>query len=428
MLAVNLKETLTGSLPFEQMVSGLVAQFKELWWQSARGLPALGPVYSMKEKKTHTASLGHSLDQLGQELQWIAREHPGQAALQQRLLPLAGTILKASFGLEDRQVAALTSYGFTEAVAQFARMARQFDPGLRAADIYQAGRNAWSMNLMQYLLGRPVEVTPAVLAYSLLYPYSDNYLDDPALPISEKAAFSHAFERRLAGLAVPPGNPYEQKIFALVGLIEGQFDRRLYPEVYDSLMAIFRAQTKSLRLQLPNASPYEVDVLGLTFEKGGTSVLADGYLVAGCLTAFQREFSFYYGAFTQLMDDLEDVEQDRRDGIMTVFSQTAGKWPLDALTSRAIVFGNGLLDGMGQFQAPGLELLEQIMRKCVTPLMVDSAARVGHLYSRPYLAELERHAPYRFAQLEQLRRKVSRRFPADELLETLLLADGSSSQ
>ena len=32
------------------------------------------------------------------------------------------------------------------------------------------------------LLGLPVEVTPAVFAYSMLYPYTDNYLDDPAIP------------------------------------------------------------------------------------------------------------------------------------------------------------------------------------------------------------------------------------------------------
>ena len=134
-----------------------------------------------------------------------------------------------------------------------------------------------------------------------------------------------------------------------------------------------------MRLQAPQASPYELDVLGLVFEKGGTAVLADGYLVAGSLTPFQQEFSFYYGAFTQLMDDLEDVQSDRQAGIMTVFSQTAGRWPLDAVTSRLIGFGNGLLDGMRRFQAPGLATLEEIMRKCITPLLIDSASRAGQL-------------------------------------------------
>jgi hypothetical protein len=410
------------------MVSRLVAQFKELWWGGAPGLPGLGPLYTLNEQKAHEAGLGNSLDKLGEELQRIARERPDQAALQERLLPLAGVILKTSFGLEDRQVAALSSYGFTEAVGEFVRQARQFDPQISAADIYQAGRNAWSMNLMQYLLGLPVEVTPAVLAYSLLYPYSDNYLDDPAIPSGIKAAFSRAFERRLSGLAVQAANPWEQKIFGLVGMIEGQFDRQLHPEVYASLAAILQAQTSSLQLQLPHASPYEMDVLGLTFEKGGTAVLADGYLVAGSLTPLQQEFSFYYGAFTQLMDDLEDVEQDRRAGIMTVFSQTAGRWPLDAVTSRLMVFGNGLLDAMQHFQIAGLEPLEEIMRKSITPLLIDSASQVGQWYSRAYLAELERHSPYRFSQLKRVRRKMQRRFPTEKVLETILLANGGSFQ
>ena len=143
MLAVDFKEALTASLPFDGMVSDLVTHFKELWWSCEAGRPALGQLYSLKEQKVHEASLGDSLDRLGQELQRISRERPDQAALQERLFPLAGTMLKASFGLEDRHVQALPSYGFAEAVGEFVRQARRFDPELCAADIYQAGRNAW---------------------------------------------------------------------------------------------------------------------------------------------------------------------------------------------------------------------------------------------------------------------------------------------
>ncbi|HEX7540809.1 MAG TPA: hypothetical protein VF352_01645 [Anaerolineales bacterium] len=428
MSAVDLMEQFTANLPFEELVSGLVAHFKELWWSCEPTLPDLGPVYSSNEKKDCESKLVDCLERLGEELKRASRDRPDRRALKDRLFPLAGDFLKTTFGLEDRHVDALTAYGFAESVEEFVRRARQFDADISAADIYQAGRNAWSMNLLQYLMGMPVEVTPAVLAFSLLYPYSDNYLDDPGIPAKVKAAFSCRFERRLEGMPVLPANTGEQKIFDLVGMIEGQFDRRLYPEVYASLMAIFRAQTKSMRLQLPNASPYEVDVLGLVFEKGGTAVLADGYLVAGGLTPFQRMFSFYYGAFTQFMDDLEDVEQDRQDGIMTVFSQTACHWPLDAVTSRLIVFGNGLLDAMSHFHVTGLETLEEIMRKCITPLMIDSAGRVGHLYSRQYLNELERHSPYRFSQLKRLRRKVAPRFSTEEIVETIILANSRMTE
>jgi hypothetical protein len=428
MLGVDLKVPLATAPSLDGLVSELVTHYKELWWSSAFGLPELGPVYSVKEQKAHEAHLRANLDRLGQELAQVSNERPDQAALEQRLLPLAGGILQTSFGLEERHIQALPSFGFTEAVAEFVRQARRFDPHISAADILQAGRNAWSMNLQQYLFGLPVEVTPSVLAYSLLYPYTDNYLDDPAIPVKEKAAFSYAFERRLLGLPVTPANPYEQKIFALVAMIEGQFERQRHPEVYASLMAILRAQGKSMQLQAPHASPYELDVLGLVFEKGGTAVLADAYLVAGSLTPFQKEFSFYYGAFTQLMDDLEDVQSDRQSGIMTVFSQTAGRWPLDTVTSRLMRFGDGLLDSLRCFDAAGLDTLEEIMRKCITPLLIDSASRIGNLYSRGYIKELERHSPYRFGQMKKVRREVSKRFSMEQIVEMILRAEDKASR
>ena len=102
-----------------------------------------------------------------------------------------------------------------------------------------------------------------------------------------KLAFNHRFQRRLQGEDVRPANAYEATISQLVGMIESQWDRARYPQVYESLLAIHAAQARSLGLVAPGASPYELDVLGISFEKGGTSVLADGYLVAGWLTPEQ---------------------------------------------------------------------------------------------------------------------------------------------
>lgn len=425
MTADYLIEQYSDNLQFKDLVNGLVDHYKDLWWSGKSTIPDLGPVYSLNEKKACEGILVNCLDQLGEELKWISRDRPDRLAIQERLLPSVGNFLMTTFGFEYRHVNALTSYGFAEAVEEFVLRARQFDNDISPMDIYQASRNVWSMNLLQFLMGLPVEVTPAVLAYNLLYPYSDNYLDNPSTPASVKTAFSRHFELRLEGMPVTPANSVEQKIFDLVGMIEDQFDRQLHPEVYASLMAIFRAQTKSIRLQLPDASRFEVDVLGLDFEKGGTSVLADAYLAAGSLTPFQKEFSFYYGAFTQLMDDLEDVEQDYQDGIMTVFSQAVSHETLESVTNRTIVFGNGLLDAMSRFHISGLETLEEIMRKCITPLMIDSAGRVGHLYSHHYLSELEKHSPYRFSQLKKLRRKYSHHFSAEEIIKMIIRANGN---
>jgi len=423
MPVVDLENQVQNNMLFEDIVNSLVGHCKELWWNCKSGIPDLGPVYSRDEKKARELKLVNSLNQLGKELQQASMERPDRQALQDRLFPLAGDFLKTTFNLEDRHVSTLTSYGFAESIEEFVIEARRFDPHIPAADIYQAGRNAWTMTFLQYLFGLPVKMTPAILAFSLLYPYSDNYLDDPGIRPEIKTEFISRFKQRLEGKQVTSVNGVEHKIFDLVGMIEGQYDRQSHPDVYASLMAIYRAQVNSMRLQVPHASPYEMDVPGLVFEKGGTSVLADGYLVAGSLTASQRMFTFYYGAFTQFMDDLEDVEQDCQDGIMTVFSQTARHWPLDAITSRLIVFGQGLLDSLVDFPVAGLGTLEEIMRKCITPLLIDSAGQVGHLYSRQYLNELERHSPYRFSQLKKVRRQVERRFSVEEIVELIIRAE-----
>ena len=95
------------------------------------------------------------------------------------------------------------------------------------------------------------------------------------------------------------------------------------PQVYESLYAIHAAQARSVRLMRRDEPPYGVDVLGIAIEKGGASVLADGYLVAGSLTLPQARLLFGLGALLQLGDDLQDVEDDRAKGLATIFSQTA---------------------------------------------------------------------------------------------------------
>jgi hypothetical protein len=328
------------------------------------------------------------------------------------------TALETLLELDKSDLQAVREYGFAEIVLEFAKTAREFDPGLSAEDIYQASRNVWSMNFMQLLVGQPVRMTPAIFAYSLLYPYSDNYLDDPAVPLETKLAFNRRFRQLVSGERIPPANAHEAILADLVARIEGQYDPVAYPQVYESLLAIHQAQNRSLGLMKPGASPYEIDVLGISFEKGGTSVLADGYLVAGSLTGGQQEAMYYYGVFTQLMDDLEDILPDLREGRLTIYSQSAGRWPLDAVTNRTIHFGRGLLDSLDGHGGPESAAFKRLIRRCINPLLIASAGEGGRFYSRAYLRELEAHSPVRFAFLSRQRKKLARlRLSLNDLLE-----------
>lgn len=196
-------------------------------------------------------------------------------------------------------------------------------------------------------------------------------------------------------------------MYKLVGMIEDQFPRLEYPQVFQSLLAIHRAQIKSVYLMRRGVSPYEVDVLGISLEKGGASVLADGYLVAGSLTAAEAAYMFGWGAFVQLGDDLQDVVQDVEDGLSTVFSQTAGRWPLDAVTDRTFHFGQQVLKGLECFEAPTAESVKQLMRRAVSRLLIEAAGVAGHLYAADYIHNLEPHSAFRFSFLKDRRKQLA---------------------
>lgn len=392
-----------------KMVEELLHQFLDLWWGCDTSVPLLGPTYTPRQKLAAEKRLGREIDALVNKLESLPRTNSNRQAVQERIIASAGEIAKTTFGLEDRHLGAIRGYGFLDVLTAFAQMARLFDPAVDFESIYQASRNVWSMNIMQLFMGLPMQLTPSIFAYSMLYPYTDNYLDDPATPEETKLAFNQRFRSRLEGETVIPVNAYEEKIYNLVGMVEGQFERTLYPQVYESLLAIHRAQWSSLSLIRRDASPYEVDVLALSFEKGGSSVLADGYLISGTLTPEQRELMFHYGAFTQLMDDLEDVQQDRQNGILTVFSQTAGRWPLDAVTNRTFHFGAGLLERLDAIEGDNLAPLKDTFNRAIMPLLIISVGSLGRFYTRDYRRGLEVHLPFRYSFLEEQRKKLNRR-------------------
>jgi hypothetical protein len=411
-----------GTLP--QAVQELVQQFNNLWWESKTDDPPLGRTYTAQEQSAREAYLKRFVDAAISEMKHPPRTPSERDATQVRILSAFGAFAKSALGWEQRHLDVLLSHRFDQVAIEFAQMARYFDPAVSAGDIFQASRNAWVMNGLQVLLGLPVQLTPAIFAYSMLYPYSDNYLDDAAIPEETKLAFNERFRQRLEGKNITPANAREQAIFDLVAMIEGQYDRSRYPQLFESLLAIHRAQVKSIRLLRRHASPYEVNVLDISLEKGGTSVLADGYLVAGSLTRRQATFMFGFGALLQLGDDLEDILQDSHDGLLTVFSQTARHWPLDAVTTRTLHFGEQVLQYLDCFDAPGSEPLKDLIQKSTAQAFISSAGGARRLYTRPYLREFEAHSPFRFSALDRQRHKVFRhRVRLMRLIEAFATSD-----
>ena len=139
-----------------------------------------------------------------------------------------GRFATTALGLEDDAVHMITDE-FLPMGTELARWAQRFDPSLSKTDIVQACRNAWTAGGLQQLLGRPTELTPSILAYSLMYPYTDNYIDCADVPSEAKSQFSARFRERLRGELPPPLNEREAALWTLVSLVEGEYPRRALP-------------------------------------------------------------------------------------------------------------------------------------------------------------------------------------------------------
>jgi hypothetical protein len=313
-----------------------------------------------------------------------------------------------ALGLEPDAIGLLTQ-DFLPIGTKLARWARRFDPSLSMADIVQACRNAWTACGLQPLLGEAVGITPSILGYSLLYPYSDNYLDRVDISREAKLRFSERFRDRLRGEAVSTQDDREAAISTLVGLIEEQYPRAEYPEVFDCLLAIHRAQEKSIA-QLENSKRFDAaEVLALSCAKGGSSVMADACLSHGWLSPQESRFSFEWGVLLQLGDDLQDVRQDLAHGSVTLFSHAAAMGtPLDSLVLQLLRFSERVGAQMDDLPN-GSEMLRELLRMSWRSLIIGAIAESHEFFTQQFLEEAERCSPFRYGFLRARNKKLASR-------------------
>ncbi len=376
-------------------------------WKACRGaLPGNGKSFTGEEQNEREAAYDLALNSVERELRRAPATRTQRKAMRARVIAAFGHFSASALDLEPDAIELLT-HEFLPIGTSLAQWARRFDPDLGMADIIQACRNAWTACGLQPLLGEPVEITPAILGYSLLYPYSDNYLDEQNISIEAKLRFSGRFRQRLRGEKVAPANDHEIALSQLIGLIEGQFERSKFPQVYNCLLSIHRAQEQSVR-QLQTPQNYsEPETLRLSCQKGGSSVLADACLANGRLTEQESRFAFEWGILLQLGDDLQDVREDLRRGSMTLFSHAAltGK-PLDALTVQLLRFAEHVgkqMDGLPH----GSGMLKTLLKMSWRSLIIRAVADSHEFFSPAFVTEAQRRSPFRFEFLRSRQERVA---------------------
>jgi hypothetical protein len=414
------------TLSIDRWVEAQVPRTMEAWQQS-EGLWNSSPRhYTPTEQAGREKAYDRALREVRREATKASRTHSASAAgqIEQRLVASFARFAAAALDLDDAAIGLLTRH-FLPIGTQLARWARKFDSSLSTGDIIQASRNAWTACGLQPLLGAPMELTPAILAYSLLYPYTDNYLDQQHISRGEKLRFSEKFRCRLRGERLSPVNHHERSVWTMVQLIEEQYPRDRYPAVFESLLAIHCAQEQSLA-QLGNVGRItEQDLLRISCFKGGTSVLADAFLVHGHLTAQQSRFAFEWGVLLQLGDDLQDVHEDLERASDTLFTRAVRSGcRLDDLASQLLNFSDVVAAQMIALPH-GDETHNALLRMSWRSLILMAVAQAHECFSPAMLDDLERCSPFRFAFLRSRRETLDGDSGLIERLFQILLAGGS---
>lgn len=292
---------------------------------------------------------------------------------------------------------------------RFIQDAKIFDHSLSQDDIHQALRNLWVFNSIQMIAGKDIDLTPSSFAYSLLYPYTDNGLDSGERTSDEKKAYIRWLTEWFLGNKHRPMDDWTAKTANLLMMIEKDYPPQEFIDVHLSLSAIHQAQSKSLLLHNIQPGWDEEDLTAITIDKGGTSVLADGYLAAGRLNAAEADAFFGYGVLLQLVDDLRDVDEDGNNSHSTPFLRIAESNDLDSAARRLLFFVKHCARQLSCLNRHHANQIKEMVEQSCSFLILEATARHNEFYTEPFLKSAECWMPLRPEFLNELHREIHRR-------------------
>ncbi len=406
-LNIETRRPLSAEVRFHQRSRQLTSKYIDLWQSVGETTPCLGEIVGERRQRATALEAERLLNDVAIQVERYPDTDRERRDWREKLKEQLRRFGQKHLGWPDGYRRLLLADGFYETTARFAREARAFDPSIRGEDVAQALRNVWIVASIQMLLDLEVTLSPATFAYSMLYPYTDNFLDDPNVLAEVKRDFNHRLGGWLAEKKSEPVGSHERDVLRLIELIEGEFPRTRFPEVYSSLLAIHQAQLDSLEQQLPSLDDRKI--LRISVAKGGASLLADGYLASGTASREEADFYFGYGTVLQFLDDLQDVKADGQANHSTVFTLRAETGPLDGITSRLYHFMHQVLAHSKRFVSPDYDDRKDLILRNCTFLLVGAVAENSELFTPHYVKQLEARWPLDFKSMKRLRRLASRR-------------------
>ncbi|MFR8467313.1 hypothetical protein BLA28_05790 [Eisenbergiella tayi] len=312
---------------------------------------------------------------------------------------------------------------FQDKIKQFLRKVRSFAPDMELEDMGQAIRNYMVYAIFREQNGLPQKCSSSIFGYSMLYPFTDNFLDDPSHTEEEKIHYNKLIHHRISGLPVTPLSLHEEKTAMLLDAIAADYPGPEADEAYGAeaaadirqgLLLMLEAQEISQKQTDASLSLTEKNILDISIYKGGLSVLIDRYFINCKMTEQDALFYFGFGFLLQICDDLQDIAQDRESGSRTLLSRCQTPEEREDVVNRLFHY----TDRLFHFSPPSSAAFRNFLLQNCFQLILSSAAGSGDFFSSSYLEGLERAFPVSFSYLKQTKEKMPAAFsagkPADQ--------------
>lgn len=301
----------------------------------------------------------------------------------------------------------LDNEDYYKVTLNFIDRAKELCPNMPLNGLTQALRNMWVIIALQLYMGEPLQLTDPAFAYSMLYPLTDNYMDSTDISMHDKKSFNSRFYAKIKTNKGEAFNNDELCIFKMIDMITATYNRSDYPDVIQSLLAILDGQNKSLDQHLIKTL-YDIDLLGYTFYKGGTSVLADAYLVRGTLSESEALFAFGYGVMLQIADDLEDIDEDRLNTHYTLCNTQIDFGPLDSLYTKYDAFIERFFETYFQQESDEQKALAQLISVSINYLLMNAVYNNSHHFTPLFIRNFKKQSTFSKRALKKLNHKITK--------------------
>ena len=385
---------------FEEQIKQCLEGLKEEWLAASDVFPDFLQEVLAEKKLENEAYAKKVSEQFHQQTNRLPRLPFGRKKWKAKMLDIIFEVLyhENIIGIHESMKPTEID-AFYHELMDFLKEVRQFSPDLRFDEIGQAIRNYIVYAMFKVIHQVESGFSKAGFGYSMLYPFTDNYIDSGELSSEKKKEYNELIRDKILGKEIHPGGRHDKKTCDLLQAIASDYPREKDDRIYTLLLMMLKAQEDSLHQQRSDLLLSEEERLDISLWKGGISVLVDRFLVNKELTAQDLHFYLGFGFFLQLADDLQDIGEDSRMGYQTLFTVSLNNEQEEKLVNKLLHFLHHIMEA---YSAEN-DTFKNFVMASSDQLVLISMLRSKEFFPSQYRSRLEQFLPVTGSYLETAR-------------------------